>query len=91
MENEALADQFMTLLPPDRQRALRSLGRPQRFRAGDTLLHTGQVGDRVMVIVAGIPLTEALNRHAFHSLLRRPEGRPIRRRQEALQCSTSTT
>jgi len=49
MENEGLADhQFMTLLTPDRQRALRSLGRPQRFRAGDTLLHTGQVGDRVI-------------------------------------------
>src|SRR4051794_8220900 len=52
--NEALADQqFMTLLPPDRQRALRSLGRPQRFGAGDTLLHAGQVGDRVMVILGG--------------------------------------
>src|SRR3954468_17308868 len=52
--NEALADQqFMMLLPPDRQRALRSLARPQRFGAGDTLLHAGQVGDRVMVIVSG--------------------------------------
>jgi CRP/FNR family transcriptional regulator, cyclic AMP receptor protein len=53
MENLIADQQFMTLLSPDRQRALRAIGRPGQFRAGDTLLHAGQVGDRVMVILAG--------------------------------------
>ena len=43
----------MTLLSPEQQRALRAIGRLQRFRAGDTMLHAGQVGDRVMVILGG--------------------------------------
>src|SRR3954449_10143813 len=46
-------DQFMSMLPPEQQRELRAAARPQRFGAGDTLLHAGQVGDRVMVIVSG--------------------------------------
>lgn len=54
MESDLIADQqFMTLLSPERQRVLRTIGRPGQFRAGDTLLHAGQVGDRVMVILAG--------------------------------------
>jgi CRP-like cAMP-binding protein len=44
---------FVSKLPPERLRELRSAGRGQRFKPGTTLLHAGQVGDRVMVIVAG--------------------------------------
>src|SRR3954471_7028353 len=51
---EALADQqFMMLLPPDRQLALRSLARAHRFGRGDTPVHGRHGGDRVMVIVSG--------------------------------------
>jgi CRP/FNR family cyclic AMP-dependent transcriptional regulator len=46
-------DQFMSMLPPEQQRELRAAARPQRFAAGATLLHEGQVGDRVMVILSG--------------------------------------
>ena len=51
-----------------------------------------QARDQLELLVQMDPLTEALNRHAFHSLLRRPEGgHSDSSLPAAWQCSTSTT
>jgi CRP/FNR family cyclic AMP-dependent transcriptional regulator len=43
---------FGELDPTDRE-AIRSRSRPRRFRAGSTLMHEGQTGTEVMVLVSG--------------------------------------
>src|SRR4051812_32441705 len=52
-DEPATEDQFMSMLPPEQQRDFHAAGRRQRFTAGATLLHEGQGGDRVMVILSG--------------------------------------
>jgi CRP/FNR family transcriptional regulator, cyclic AMP receptor protein len=46
-------EEFMSLLPEREQRELRAAARTQRFKPGATLLHEGQVGDKVLVILSG--------------------------------------
>jgi CRP/FNR family transcriptional regulator, cyclic AMP receptor protein len=54
VDSEAALDQeFMSLLEPEQRSALRAIGRNQQFRPGATILHEGQVGDKVMVILRG--------------------------------------
>jgi CRP-like cAMP-binding protein len=45
--------QFLMLLGPDLQRELRATARPAQFRAGAMLLHEGQVGDKVVMLLSG--------------------------------------
>src|SRR5215216_7109597 len=44
---------FLTLLTPEDAAELRARAGTRRFRAGQALMHEGQVGDELMVLVAG--------------------------------------
>jgi CRP/FNR family transcriptional regulator, cyclic AMP receptor protein len=66
-------ERFMTLLDAEAQRKLRDAGRVQRFKAGAVLLHEGQVGDKVMVILDGRAKI-SYTTHAGHEVVLRFAG-----------------
>jgi CRP/FNR family transcriptional regulator, cyclic AMP receptor protein len=47
------ADDFMGLLEPDELEDFKRRGRARSFASGSILMHEGQVGDRVMVLLRG--------------------------------------
>jgi CRP-like cAMP-binding protein len=44
---------FLSQLDPEDREAIESRAGPRRFRAGSTLMHEGQVGTEVMILVSG--------------------------------------
>lgn len=53
MPDEGVTTGFLQRLPPEDAEQLRAMTRVRRFRRGATLMHAGQVGSEVMVLVAG--------------------------------------